>query len=90
MVRERVIAWQAMPTVIPEPRLKHEGDRIAFLLRRDGENATIEWVRRTMRIYRRAVLGGDHFATSGAFRRGFIESYCDFKRWLETFAPAAQ
>ena len=70
----------------PDSRLKREGHRIALLLERDGEKATIEWVRRTMRIYRRAVLGGDHFATSGAFRRGFIESYCDFKRRLAAAA----
>ena len=65
-----------------ELRLKREGERIALLLERDGKSATIEWVRRTMRIYRRAVLGADHFARGGEHRRGYVESYCDFKRWL--------
>jgi hypothetical protein len=71
-------------------RLRRERDRIALLLGRDGEKATIEWVRRTMRIYRRAVLGADHFAGTGASRRGFIESYCDFKRWLTAFSATTR
>jgi hypothetical protein len=65
-----------------EPSLKHEGDRIALLLARDGKDATIEWVLRTTRIYRKAVLNRNHFASTSEYRRGFIESYCDFKRWL--------
>ena len=59
-----------------------EDDRIRFLSHRDGLVPTIAWVRRTQRIYRTAVLNKDHFASSDVFRRRFIESYCDFKRWL--------
>ena len=59
-----------------------EEGRIRFLLGRDGEAETIAWVRRALRIYRAAVLGKPHYARSSVFRRGFIESYCDFKRWL--------
>jgi len=68
-------------------RLKREGDRIAFLLARDGERATVEWVRRTMRIYRRAVLDRAHYAGAGEYRRAFIESYRDFKCALSLFVP---
>lgn len=60
----------------------HEEARILLLLRRDGLEPTIAWVRRTLRIYRAAVLDKNHFAHSDVFRRRFIESYCDFKRWL--------
>jgi hypothetical protein len=59
-----------------------EEDRIRFLLQRDGLEPTIAWVTRTRRIYRTAVLDKGHFASSGVFRRRFIESYCAFKRWL--------
>lgn len=71
-----------------EMRLRHEGGRIAFLLARDGLNATIHWVQRTMVIYRRAVLNSAHFAGTAGYRRGFIESYCDFKRWLAGHSTA--
>lgn len=60
-----------------------EEGRIRFLLQRDGVAATIAWVQRTLRIYRAAVLDRGHFASSNVFRRRFIESYCDFKRWLQ-------
>jgi len=66
-----------------------EQQRIALLLKRDGREATTEWVRRTMRIYRRAVLSPGHFAGAPAYRRSFIESYCDFKRWLARNATSA-
>lgn len=65
-----------------ELRLKHESDRIALVGKRDGKDAAIEWVQRTMRIYRRAILDHRHFASTGEYRLRFIESYCDFKRWL--------
>lgn len=68
-----------------EPRLKHESDRIAFVVKRDGRKAATEWVQCTLRIYRRAVLDRHHFASTREYRRGFIESYCDFKRWLAAF-----
>ncbi len=59
-----------------------EKARIAFLVERDGRDVAIQWVRRTLRIYRASVLGRGHFASSPAYRRGFIESYLGFKEWL--------
>ena len=56
--------------------------RIGFLTRRDGLEATIAWVWRTLRIYRAAVLDKKHHASSEAFRRNFLQSCCDFRRWL--------
>ena len=59
-----------------------EKDRIDFLVRRDGFDATLLWVRRTLRIYRAAVLDKNHHASSTVFRPYFIRSCCDFRRWL--------
>lgn len=58
--------------------------RIEFLIDRDGLQQTTEWVRRTMHIYRRAVLTRGHFAHSHPYRHGFILAYIEFKRWLRT------
>lgn len=54
-------------------------DGVEFLIQRDGLDVAIDWVRRTMQIYRRAVLGKRHFASTADYRRMFIESYCEFK-----------
>jgi hypothetical protein len=59
-----------------------EQARLAFLVQRDGALAAAEWARRTMRIYRRAVLAPGHFARAPEYRRRFIEAYCEFKRWI--------
>lgn len=69
-----------------KPRIVREENRIRFLLQRDGPAATTAWVRRTLHIYRAAVLDKNHFASSNGFRRRFIEAYCDFKRWLAMHA----
>ena len=59
-----------------------EASRIGFLLGRDGEQATIEWVKRTLATYRRAVLNRSHFASSPDFRRLYLASCDCFRRWL--------
>lgn len=59
-----------------------ERDRIAFLVRRDGAEAAAQWVRRTLRIYRRALLTPRHFARAPEYRPRFVAAYCEFKRWL--------
>ena len=59
-----------------------EASRIAFLLQRDGGVATLTWVRRTLVIYRSAVLDRKHFAHTRDYRRKFIASILDFRRWL--------
>ncbi len=76
------------PEAESEPRqpdtaaLRKERDRIEFLVDRDGLAIAVTWVRRTMRLYREAVLDRTGFARTDLYRRGFIQSYCDFKRWL--------
>jgi hypothetical protein len=56
--------------------------RIAFLVARDGEAAAAAWVRRTLLIYRRAVLDPTHFASTPDYQRLFLASCADFRRWL--------
>lgn len=56
--------------------------RIAFLVARDGEAAAAAWVRRTLAIYRRAVLSPSHFASTPDYRRRFLATCADFRRWL--------
>jgi len=58
-----------------------EASRIAFLMQRDGAAATLNWVRRTLAIYRRAVLNRRHFAHISEYRVKFITSYLGFRRW---------
>lgn len=60
--------------------------RIGFLVARDGEAAAAAWVRRTLAIYRRAVLDPRHFASKPDYRRLFLASCADFRRWLATRA----
>lgn len=59
-----------------------EASRIEFLLQRDGAAATLVWVRRTLAIYRRAVLDRRHFAHMTQYRLKFVASCLEFRRWL--------
>ncbi len=59
-----------------------EASRIRFLLARDGAVATRNWVRRTLAIYRSAVINRQHFAHSGSYRKEFLLSILVFRRWL--------
>jgi hypothetical protein len=71
-----------LSTSAQAPRV--EAERIAFLLERDGDASTVAWVRRTLGIYRRAVLDRRHFASTPEYRRRFLASCADFRRWLAT------
>ncbi len=59
-----------------------EASRIGFLVQRDGAAATLDWVRRTLTIYRRAVLDRRNFASDPQYRARFIASCLGFRRWL--------
>ncbi len=67
---------------------KPESQRLAFIEQRDGLQAAKAWAKRTMRIYRTAVLkngkdGSDpHYASGKNYRRKFIESYLHLKRYV--------
>lgn len=65
-----------------------EQARLQFIVARDGLAAARKWAKRTAKIYRSAVLtsrkrGFDkpHHASLPEYRRGFIESYLEFKRF---------
>lgn len=64
--------------------LRVEAARVAFLMARDGDMETLVWVKRTLGIYRRAVLNPQHFASTPEYRRRFLTSCADFRRWLAT------
>jgi hypothetical protein len=64
---------------------------IAFLCARDGIAGASEYCERTSRIYCRSVLTSRkrghihvHFASLPEYRRRFIASYLDFKRFALT------
>jgi len=67
-----------------------ERKRIEFLVDRDGLAAATQWVRRTVGIYRRAVLDPRHHANTQDYRAKFIHSYCSFKSWLATVTVDAR
>lgn len=56
-----------------------EAVRLAFILGRDGPEATAAFARDTMRTYRRVLL---ERKTSTLYRRRLVESSCSFKRFL--------
>lgn len=60
-----------------------ETARIQFLLQRSGSTATLIWVRRTLAIYRRAVLDRRHFAHLAEYRLKFIASCLEFRHWRD-------
>jgi len=59
-----------------------EASRIGFLLQRDGPAATLIWVRRTLAIYRRALLAPGHYAHTAEYHLTFLASCLEFRRWL--------
>lgn len=59
-----------------------ERERLTFLVERDGPEAATQWARRTLEIYRGALRSRAHFARAAEYRRGFVESCCEFRRWI--------
>jgi hypothetical protein len=66
-----------------------EKQRLDFIIERDGLVEAVAFAKRTMVVYRKSVLisrkrGFDkpHHASFIEFRRNFIQSYCDFKRFI--------
>ena len=67
-----------------------EQQRIQFMIDRDGLEGATDFARRTMKIYRTAVLKSakrghekPHFASTNDWRRKFIQSYLSFKAFLQ-------
>jgi len=66
-----------------------EKQRILFLLQRDGIEKTKNVVKRNKTIYKTAILqsrkrgySNPHFASDPLYRRHFILSYLEMKRFL--------
>jgi hypothetical protein len=52
-----------------------------FVGERDGLSDALEYAKRTLRIYRKAVLNPKHFASTPYYRCPFIASYLFLKRY---------
>jgi hypothetical protein len=65
----------------PQAEVSDERARIERVLAREGPERAREWAQRTEVIYRRAVLDHEHFAHTPEYRRRFIESYLELKRF---------
>jgi len=62
--------------------MRPESERIAFLLRRDGPEATRAWVERTIRIYRDQVARPRSYASDSTYRPRFERAIREFEEWL--------
>ncbi len=73
------------------PGFSNEWERIRFLIERDGFEAAQEWCRNTIKIYRTAVLDRGninrkpHYASCREFKKNFILSYLDFKKFISNY-----
>ena len=65
-------------TVEPRP----ESERIEFLLRRDGLEATRSWVKRTLTIYRQALADPRNYANDPSYKPRFERAVWEFEQWL--------
>ncbi len=59
-----------------------EGQRIRFLTARDGPEAAMVWVERTLAIYRNALKSPASHASKERYRPQFEESVSAFEEWL--------
>jgi len=64
-----------------------EARRIRFLIERDGEAATREWVERTLRSYREALASADGHAATPQYRAQFEHAIRRFEQWLQGNMP---
>lgn len=66
--------------------VRPESERIAFLLRRDGDDATRLWVKRTAALYRDALAQPRHYASDPAYRPLFERAVREFDEWLASIS----
>ena len=59
-----------------------EGQRIRFLTERDGPEAAMAWVERTLAIYRNALKSRASRASEEHYRPQFEASVRAFEEWL--------
>lgn len=63
-------------------RVRPESERIGFLLRRDGPDATRKWVERTIGLYRAQIGPKGSYATDATYRPRFEKAIWEFEEWL--------
>ena len=64
-----------------------EAVRIAFLLQRDGPEATRAWVERTLQIYETALSHAHSHASDPVYRPLFERAVDEMREWLSRGAP---
>lgn len=62
--------------------VRPESERIEFLLRRDGFEATRKWVERTVGIYRAALAEHRGYGTDPIYRLRLERAVREFEEWL--------
>lgn len=71
------------PPTMPSEAAECERARIARVLSRVGPEQARAWAQRTAALYRTAVLDHEHYAHTAPYRRRFIESYFELKRFAQ-------
>lgn len=64
--------------------VRPESERIGFLLRRDGYEATRKWVERTIGLYRAEIGPHGSYATDATYRPRFEKAIREFESWLDS------
>lgn len=62
--------------------IRPESERIEFLLRRDGYEATGKWVERTIGLYRAEIGPRGSYAKDATYRPRFEKAIREFEEWL--------
>ena len=70
-----------MTSSVEATDVRPESDRIDFLLRRDGLEATRKWVERTIGLYK-AELARRGYCTDPVYRARFETAVQQFEYWL--------
>lgn len=73
----------AATSSVESPDVRPESDRIDFLLRRDGLEATRKWVERTIGLYK-AELARRGYCTDPVYRGRFETAVQQFEYWLDS------
>ncbi len=64
-----------------------ESERIQFLLRRDGYEASRAWVECTLNTYREALERRGSYVADATYRPLFEKSVREFQEWLISSSP---
>jgi len=73
----------AVTSSVESTDVRPESDRIDFLLRRDGLEATRTWVERTIGLYK-AELARRGYCTDPVYRARFETAVQQFEYWLDS------